>query len=659
MTAEAAGTAHDLLTAYRQMVFIRGFEERCMALSKDVIAGSVHLCAGQEAIPVGARAALRDGDRAVATYRGHGWALAWGVPPEALLREICHRAGGVNGGRAGSALVMSPETGFVGENSIVGAGLPIACGVALAAQRRDTDAVVAVSFGDGAINQGATAEAFAFAAASDLPVIFVCENNGWSEMTPISRTVRAPRLTERARGFGLAVHEVDGNDVEAVEAVIAEAATHARAGRGPVFVECTTVRLLGHYNRDIEHYRTKEEREADQLRDPLPRLREALISGAATTAAHLDGVEEEVAAQLDALVASVLAADLPDELRATDHVVAGDTDYGLAGTGPSSSMSYAAAVNGALRDELSERPGVLVYGEDVGHAGGIFGVTRRLQREFGSDRVFDTPISEAAILGSAVGASLEGMQPIVEIMWGDFLLVALDQLVNQAANVRYVTEGRASAPLVVRTQQGATPGSCPQHAQSLEALLAHVPGLKIGLPATPQDAYSMLRAAVADPDPCVIIEARGLYQLEGVVDPSRRESVGGAVRRREGDALAMITWGTSVHTCLAAAEALAADGISALVLDLRWLSPLDDAAIDAAVRDAGGRVMVVHEANRTGGFGAEVAARIAESSLDRLDAPIVRVGARNTRIPASPHLQRAVLPTAESVEQAARRLAAG
>ena len=313
-------------------------------------------------------------------------------------------------------------------------------------------------------------------------------------------------------------------------------------------------------------------------------------------------------------------------------------------------------MNRALVEELESRPEVLVFGEDVGAAGGIFGVTRGLQKRFGSHRVFDTPISESAILGAAVGASLEGLRPVVEVMWADFLLVALDQLVNQAANVRYVTSGRASAPLVVRTQQGATPGSCAQHSQSLEALLAHIPGLRVGLPATAQDAYSMLRAAVADDDPCVIIESRALYQLEGEVDPGQIEPVGGARLRRTGDDAVIITWGTMMHRALEAASLLADEGIGVGVLDLRWLAPLDVAAIAAAVRAANGRVIVAHEANLTGGFGAEVAAQIAEHLLYELDAPVIRVGTPDVRMPASPILQAALIPTADTIAASVRRL---
>jgi pyruvate/2-oxoglutarate/acetoin dehydrogenase E1 component len=249
------------------------------------------------------------------------------------------------------------------------------------------------------------------------------------------------------------------------------------------------------------------------------------------------------------------------------------------------------------------------------------------------------------------------MRPIVEIMWADFMLVALDQLVNQAANVRYVSSGRHGAPLVVRTQQGAVPGSCAQHSQSLEALVAHIPGLRIGVASTPQDAHSMLRAAVADDDPVVLFEARALYQRRQAVSlGGPREALGGARVRREGDDVAILTWGTAALAAEEAADALAARGINATVVDLRWLAPLDDEAIAAAVARTN-RVLVAHEANVTGGFGAEIAARIGERHFGDLDAPVRRVGAPDVRIPPAPALQEALLPSAASIEQAAERLA--
>jgi len=647
--------------AYRQMATIRRFEEQILELGREgLIAGSIHLCLGQEAIPVGTLAALQEQDRVLSTYRGHGWALACGTDPEALMAEIAQRGAGVNGGRAGSPLLSDPDHGFLGENSIVGAGVPIADGVALASQYLGTNRVVVTSIGDGAMNQGATTEGMIFAAARNLPVILLCENNGWAEMTAISSINRVADLAERSRGLGIESHVVDGNDPFAVHDAVAAAAEACRRGEGPVLLECKTFRLSGHYNKDVEHYRQKEDAEAARAGDCLPRLIRLAIDEGTLSEDEIDDIDEQVYTLVDDVARRVRAMPEPATADVHTHVIAphdGDDARPHSPAEPAKDMTYLRAINLALRTEMDDRPEVAIWGEDVGFAGGIFGVTRGLQKDYGNRRIFDTPIAEAAILGAAVGAAMEGMRPVVEIMWADFLFVALDQIVNQAANVRYVNRSRLTAPLVVRMQQGVTPGSCAQHSQSIEAILAHIPGIKVGLPATAQDAYSMTRAAVADPDPTILIEHRSLYQEAGsVIAGGVVEAAAGARKHRDGDDLAIITWGSMLHEALTAADELAAAGIQASVLDLRWLRPLDAAAITDVVRSSGGRVVVAHEANLTGGFGAEIAAHIAERHFDTLAAPVSRIGLPDLRMPSAPALQAAVLPRAADIVDAARKL---
>jgi 2-oxoisovalerate dehydrogenase E1 component len=641
-----------LVNAYSRMVLIRTFEERaarCTSGADPLIAGSIHTCCGQEAIPVGAMSALSSGDRVVATYRGHGWALERGVTPAELMAEMAHRATGINGGRAGSLLASAPNRGFVGQNSIVGAGGPIACGVAIAAKVMKTGRVVIVSFGDGALSQGGLHEAFICAATAGLPVVFVCENNGWSEMTPASYVLQPGTVLKRAAGYGICGIEVDGCDVTAVHDAVAQAASRARAGDGPTLIEANAVRLGGHYNRDIQHYRSSADKVAAQERDPLARTRRQLLQ-MRVDEATLQQIESEAAAAVEDAVARASGAPHPDPRTLRDHVFGQASRH--AATTPAGNivnLSYARAIRQALQDEMELRPEVIVFGEDVARAGGIFGVTRDLLASFGSLRVFDTPIAETGILGSAVGAALDGLRPVAEIMFADFLFVGLDQLVNQAAKLRYVSNGLCGVPLVIRTQQGVTPGACAQHAQCVEAFLAHVPGLKVGLPVTPSDAYSMLRAAIGDPDPCIIVEARSLYLDVGdVCVGGAVEAASGANLVREGEDIAIISWGTAVTRCLAAAESLAKEGIEASVLNLRWLSPLDRAAIRRVV-EACGRVLIVHDAPLTGGFGAEVAAGIAECHSELLKAPVARIGAIDVPMPASPRLQRCVIPTPEDI----------
>jgi len=305
-------------------------------------------------------------------------------------------------------------------------------------------------------------------------------------------------------------------------------------------------------------------------------------------------------------------------------------------------MTYIRAVNEALGWALTKHPEVVVFGEDVAIPNGPFGATKGLRDRFGA-RVFDTPISESAMVGAALGAAVCGLRPVVEVMYGDFLLVAMDQIINQIANARYVSRGRLIPRLVIRSQQGATPGSCAQHSQSLEALFAHVPGLRVGLPATPRDAFQMLRAAVVSDDPVMILEARRLYATKGEVElDAPLEQIGGARVVAAGDDVTVVTWGTAVADVLIAREQLSERGIGCEIIDLRWLSPLDLGSVFESLTRTR-RLAVVHEANRTGGFGAEVVARVTEAGLTLLRPPL-RIAAKDSRVPSSPALSSAILP---------------
>lgn len=319
-------------------------------------------------------------------------------------------------------------------------------------------------------------------------------------------------------------------------------------------------------------------------------------------------------------------------------------------------LSYAESVNAALSRALGERPETLLFGEDVAIPGGVFGVTKGLHRTYG-DRVFDTPISESAILGGAVGSAMFGMRPIVEIMWADFALVAFDQIVNQAANVRYISRGEVIAPLTIRTQQGNAAGACAQHSQSLEALFAHIPGLRVCMPATSQDAYDLLLSAIWSDDPTIVIENRTLYHGEkhpvaigGPVQP-----IGGAQLRRSGSDVTIVTWGAIQRHVLSAAERAAAEGIESDVIDARWIRPLDIESVITSVQRTG-RLLVVHEAHTTGAVGAEVVARVVESGV-ALSSPPVRLGALETRIPAAVQLAARVFPGDDEILSSIRRVA--
>jgi pyruvate/2-oxoglutarate/acetoin dehydrogenase E1 component len=321
-----------------------------------------------------------------------------------------------------------------------------------------------------------------------------------------------------------------------------------------------------------------------------------------------------------------------------------------------STLSYIQAVQHGLRWSLESLDDTVIFGEDVAVPGGPFGATKNLHRDFGDDRIFDTPISETAFLGMALGAAMTGQRPIAEIMYADFLFVAMDQLVNQIANTRYVSRGTYGAPLVIRTQQGYSPGSCAQHSHSIEAYVAHTPGIRLAVPSTPDDAYQLLRAAVVSDDPVVVAEARMLYPAKGEVRlDAPVEPVGGGRITREGADVTIVAWSRMAVAALEAAEELAAEGIDVEVVDPRWLVPLDFPLIASSVRKTG-RLVIAHEANLTGGFGGEIAARVADECFADLKAPIARVGAPDVPTPAAPALQAVVIPSAADVVAAVRRV---
>ncbi len=321
-------------------------------------------------------------------------------------------------------------------------------------------------------------------------------------------------------------------------------------------------------------------------------------------------------------------------------------------------LRYLRAVNQALADALEADPSVVVFGEDVSEAGGPFGATRGLRERFGAGRVIDTPISEAALAGAAVGAALSGLRPVLEIMFMDFTTLVMDALVNQAAKARFMFGGQRSVPMVLRTPHGGGVSAGPQHSQCLEAWFAHVPGLKLVCPADPASAYGLLRAAIADPDPVIVVENKALYAMTAEAPEMLAPvPIGRAATLRPGRDLTLVSYGAAVHTCMMAAGLLADEGIEAEVIALRSLQPWDEAAVLNSLQRTH-RLVVVHEAVEAFGIGAEIAARMADVGFDDLDGPILRVGAPFMPVPFAKVLERAYIPSADTVVQAARRVLA-
>ena len=643
---------------HRRMLLIRGFEERVAVLYRDgEVPGFVHLSIGQEASAVGACWPLRPADVITSTHRGHGHCLAKGLDPLGMFAELMAKDEGTNRGCGGSMHIADPKLGIFGANGIVAAGLPIAAGAAAAAQLRRNGGVAVGFFGDGAPAQGAFHEALNLAAVWELPAIFFCENNGYAEFSPTS-TQHRKSLERRAAGYGIPYVKVDGNDVVATAAAMDALVVTARDGGGPAVIEAITYRWHGHYEGDPQRYRSAEEIEQWEARDPLSaherRLRDVGVGDG-----EIKSLESSVADELDRAVEAARRFVGPDPALVTHSVLhAWPARAEPPPPKPDAPVFRTMdAIRAALETELASDDRVFLAGIDVGEGGNVFGLTRGLRDQFG-DRVRDTPISETAIIGLAVGAAMAGMRPVVELMYVDFVGVCFDQLLNQAAKLPFMTGGAAQMALTVRTQFGAGRSSGSQHSQSLEALLAHIPGLSVVMPSTPADTYGLLRAAIQDPNPVVFIENRLLYGMKGPQPPSDYIlPIGASAVVRPGTDVTVVSVSRMVHEALAAAERLADDGISVEVIDLRTVAPLDMNPILDSVRKTS-RILIAHEAVVPFGIGAEIAATVAREAFWDLDAPIERVGAAATPPPYAPELERAWLPDRDDITESIRRLAA-
>jgi len=655
-TTPANLAPEDLLEMHRRMLQIRSFEQRVSAMYRDgEVPGFVHLSIGQEATAVGACWPLRRTDVITSNHRGHAHCLAKGLEPVGMFAELMGKANGTNHGRGGSMHIADPNIGIFGANGIVAAGLPIAVGAAVAAQLRVDDGVVVAFFGDGAVAQGAFHEAVNLASVWRLPIVFFCENNGYAEFSPATAQ-HAASLEQRARGYGVTYAPVDGNDVAATASLMTTVVSTVRAGGGPTIVEATTYRWHGHYEGDPQRYRDGDELREWQARDPLIVSRQ-LLHSVGVGSVTIDTMTAAVEQQLDEAVHTARRSVVPDPSSLFDFVVRERPprpEPPVPGK-DGSVFRTLDAIHAALEIELETDERVFVAGIDVGAGGNVFGLMRGLHEQFGN-RVRDTPISETAIMGLGVGAAMAGMRPVVELMYLDFIGVCFDQLLNPAAKLPYMTGGAAQMALTVRTQFGAGRSSGSQHSQSLEALLAHVPGLTVVMPSTPADTYGLLRAAIQDPNPVIFIENRLLYGMKGPQPPTEFiVPIGKAAVVRPGTDVTVVSVSRMVHEALAAADELATEGVSAEVIDLRTVSPLDLAAILESVHKTS-RLVIAHEAVVPFGIGAEIAAVVAKEAFWDLDAPIERVGAAATPTPYSPDLERSWLPGREDIASAIRRL---
>jgi pyruvate/2-oxoglutarate/acetoin dehydrogenase E1 component/TPP-dependent pyruvate/acetoin dehydrogenase alpha subunit len=664
---------------YECMLTIRRFEEKVKELAMAAqLEGAVHVCIGQEAVAVGACGALRAEDLIIATHRGHGHCIAKGQRTDLMMAELMGRATGYCKGKGGSMHLAAFELGVLGANGIVGGGTPISVGVGLSLRLQKSPQILLCFFGDGALNQGALHEALNLASLWKLPVVFLCENNQYAVSTPVHAATCVPRPALRAIGYGIPGSTVDGNDVLTIRAAVAQAVARARNSEGPSFIVAETYRIEGHYIGDPMAYRSKEETARWRERDPIAMFGKALVAKGAANQAWLQDCERRVQSRIAEAVEFAQKSPAPALEEAASDVYApsvllpaeGGTACSQAvltgGALVASNQCHPSpqapreitmreALNEALAEEMARDERVILFGEDVGRHGGAFQVSKGLWERFGPDRVRDTPISEAAIVGTAVGAALNGLRPVCEIQYSDFSTLAMDQIANQAAKIRYMFGGKATLPLVVRMPGGSGGrGNAAQHSQSLEAWFMHVPGLKVILPGTPYDAKGLLKAAIRDNNPVIFIEHKAIYNLKGPV-PEGEYSVplGKAEVKREGKDVTILTYSRMLSVSLAVAETLAKHGIQAEVVDLRSLLPLDEKTLFDSVRKTG-RVVIVEEDCRTAGAGAEILSRVVEGCFDYLDAPVIRVAGLDAPIAYNRTLERASVPSEQDVVKAVK-----
>ncbi len=653
-----------LLAAYEQMVLLRLFE---LAVQEQYKAGRmpgfVHLYIGQEAVATGVCSHLRRDDWITSTHRGHGHALAKGVAPEVVMAELYGKATGCNGGRGGSMHLYEPSAGLFGTNGFVGGGLPATVGLGLSAQVRGTDQVAVAFFGDGAVNHGAFHESVNLAAAMDAPVVFVCENNLYATATPFSQATKNIDVASRAAAYGIPGAAVDGNDVGAVREAAGQAIARARSGGGPTLLEARTYRTVGHHEGDqlVGTYRTQQELDGWKARDPLALLRARLIEDGAATAQELDQVEERVQARVQGAVQAAEAAPLPDAASADDHVWAAPlaAPQVLEAAPETRVQSWLDAVRDGIAEEMRRDEHMIYVGEGIGERGGSFAHTKGLWAEFGARRVMDTPICELGFTGACIGASATGCRAIADLMFTDFLFEAASQLIEQAAKLRYMTNGRLGVPMVVRSGMGAIKNAGPHHSGTYYPLWSHCPGLLVAVPSNAADAKGLWKTALRSGDPVLMLEHKMLFASKGPV-PTGEHLVpfGRAAIARAGNDLTIVSCGMLLHRCVEAAELLQQEGVSCEVIDLRTIVPLDVESIVASVSKTG-RLLVVDEAFSMCGLGAEIAACLMEHAFDELDAPMGRLHTDPVAQPFSPSLENAIVVSTQKIVAAAQQVLAG
>lgn len=656
--------AEDIKQMYVLMLLARRIDDRMFALNRQGRVPFVVGSSGHEGVQVASAMALDpDTDWVLPYYRDMGVALAWGIPPlDIFLATFAKRDDPMSGGRQLPNHWSYPDRNILTQSSTIGTQYPHAAGIAHGLRIQGKPGVVAVYGGEGSTSEGDWHEAMNWVGIHRLPVIFVIENNQYAISVPAAEEV-AGRVVDRAHGYGIHGELIDGNDPLMVYQTMRAAADRARKGGGATLIEAETYRYYAHTSDDDDRlYRTRQEVDEWRRNDPVVVLKRYLIESRLLSDSEerslADGVEKTLAEAVR------LAEQAPDPEDALSHVYAKVIVPSVPTTAPEplpagQEVNMITAVNRTLHEIFAANDDVVTFGEDVGGIkGGVFKATVGLSEKFGPNRCFNTPLAEAVIAGAAVGIAASGLRPIPEIQFADYIHPAFDQIVSEVARVHYRSNGRWQIPLVIRVPYGAGIRGALYHSQSIEALFAHIPGLKIVIPSTPADVKGLLTEAVADPDPVLFMEPKKLYRLAKGPFPEgpHRVPLGKAAIRRNGSDLTIVAYGAMAHFSVEAAAILASQGVSAEVIDLRTLKPLDWPTIEASIRKTS-RILIVHEDNEFCGFGAEVAAQVADKAFELLDAPVRRYALPDVPImPYSQALEDSLYPTPERIAEKALEL---
>ena len=667
MTLATPSTAQRerVLALYRTMLLIRQCEEQlAKSHQRGLIHGACHTYVGQEAIATGVCAHLGPQDAIFSTHRGHGHALAKGLPPAALLAELYGRETGCSQGRGGSMHLFSPEIGMMGTSGIVGPCILQAAGAGYSFKLKKSDQVAVAFFGDGAVNNGAFHEGLNMASIWKVPALFVCENNQFATEVPFAYSAGNPCVAARGAAYGLPSVEVDGNDVQAVYQAAEEAVARAKSGGGPTLLECKTYRTRPHAEGMGDFgYRTREDVNAWKARCPIQRLRQQAVADGTVDDSDFAAIDDEIQKLVQESQQTAEASKYPDPATATAHVYSETRPrlspvQNVCPPAVTREISWMKATLEGLAEEMAINPRIFVWGEGIGKRGGNFKTTEGLYDLYGPERLCDSPISERGFTGMACGAAMAGARPVVDFMFADFLLDGVGAIINQIAKMQYMSSGRLKMPVLLRGCIGIGHSAATHHSGNYYPLYAHFPGLRVIVPSNAYDAKGLLKTALRMDDPVLLLEHKELLGTKSRVPEGEYFiELGKAAVVREGRDVTVVALAMMLHKTLEACELLAKENISVEVIDPRTVSPLDTETILASVHKTG-RLLIVDEAFANCGFGGEVAARVADAGFDDLDAPIRRLHGALTPTPYSPALEAAVVPNAVAIAQAIRDLLA-